>query len=135
LSALEGLDFAYRQNGVLMLFATEHGYESGRKEAKLLGQYGIESRMLDRSGVREMVPHVMPEVIGGLFYPEDAHVIPANLVTGLARVAQSQGAQLHPRTEVLGFEVAGGRITVVQTTRGDFRPNEVVLAGGSWSAG
>jgi D-amino-acid dehydrogenase len=135
LSGLEGLDFAYRQNGVLMLFVTEHGYESGRKEAKLLGQYGIESRMLDCSSVREMVPHVMPEVIGGLFYPEDAHVIPAKLVTGLARVAQSQGAQIRPETEVLGFEVVGRRITAVQTTRGDFRPEVVVLAGGSWSAG
>jgi D-amino-acid dehydrogenase len=80
-----------------------------------------------------MVPCVLPGVIGGLYHPEDAHVIPARFVTGLARVVQDRGVQIQAHTEVLGFETSGNRITGVQTTRGDFRPAEVVLAGGSWS--
>jgi D-amino-acid dehydrogenase len=33
----------------------------------------------------------------------------------------------------LGFETAGRRIAAVRTTRGDFRPGQVVLAAGAWS--
>jgi len=34
---------------------------------------------------------------------------------------------------VIGFETAGKRITKVVTTRGDFNPDQIVLAAGSWS--
>jgi D-amino-acid dehydrogenase len=37
-------------------------------------------------------------------------------------------------TDVTGFEVADGRIRRVRTTRGDFTPDEVVIAAGAWSA-
>jgi D-amino-acid dehydrogenase len=40
-----------------------------------------------------------------------------------------------PRTEVLGFVTAGRRIRGVETTRGDFEADEVVLATGAWSPG
>jgi D-amino-acid dehydrogenase len=135
LSGLDGLDFGYRQNGVLVIFDSEYGFSSGRKESKLLGQYGIESQLLDRAGVIEKFPHLKQEVIGGLFYPEDAHLIPRNLVTGLAQIVQSRGVRVCPQTEVLSFEVSGRRISAVRTTRGDFRPDQVVLASGSWSPG
>ena len=36
--------------------------------------------------------------------------------------------------EVLGFETSGRKVTTVKTTRGDISVEEVVLAGGSWSA-
>jgi D-amino-acid dehydrogenase len=35
----------------------------------------------------------------------------------------------------MGFGKSGKRISVVKTTRGDFRPDQVVLAAGSWSPG
>jgi len=49
------------------------------------------------------------------------------LVTGL-------GVEIHSQAEVVGFEVAGRTITTVRTARGDFRPGEVVLTAGAWSA-
>lgn len=33
----------------------------------------------------------------------------------------------------MGFESAKGKISAVHTTRGDFHPEQVILAGGSWS--
>ena len=51
----------------------------------------------------------------------------------LASIVERQGAKLKTSTEVLGMETSGGRISTVVTTRGDYRPGQVVLAAGAWS--
>jgi D-amino-acid dehydrogenase len=134
LAALEGLSFGFERRGILALFSSPHGHEEGLREARLLAEYGLDFQELDAEAVRERVPQVLPGVVGGVFYPEDAHLNPADFVVGLARVVENQGVRIHTRTEVLGFTASAGRITAVRTTRGDFQPAEVVLAGGSWSA-
>ena len=54
-------------------------------------------------------------------------------MNGMARIAEDRGADLKTETEVIGFETAGKRISKVVTTRGDFNPDQIVLAAGSWS--
>ncbi|MBI3920085.1 MAG: FAD-dependent oxidoreductase [Armatimonadetes bacterium] len=127
------LAFGFERKGMLMLYRTPQGYEGGIREARLLGEYGIEFRTLDNSGVREMEPQILPEVVGGVYYAEDAHLDPRGFVTNLARLAGEKGVDLRPQTEVLWIEADGNRISHVRTTRGDFQPDEVVLAGGAWS--
>ncbi|WP_368859484.1 FAD-dependent oxidoreductase, partial [Methylobacterium crusticola] len=61
------------------------------------------------------------------------HLTPALFVSELARHSRSQGVDIRTQTEVLGFEMDRGRVCRVRTTKGDFAPAEVVLAGGSWS--
>jgi D-amino-acid dehydrogenase len=133
LTATGDLDCGYSRTGILMLYASPKGRDEAVEEAHLLAKYGIETKVLDGDAVRAMEPHVVPAVIGGVFYPGDAHLIPADFVNGLARRAAGMGVRFHPKTEVLGFTTSGKRITTVHTTRGDLQPAEVVLAGGSWS--
>lgn len=133
LAAIAGQDFGYERLGGLYLFNTQTGFDAGLEEVELLRGLGITPQVLDAEGVRQMVPNVQPSVVGGTYYPEDAHLIPDRLVHALARLAQDQGACLRTSTEVLGFETAGRRITAVGTTRGTFKPDQVVLAAGAWS--
>jgi D-amino-acid dehydrogenase len=72
-------------------------------------------------------------VVGGIYYPDYEHVLPESYVKGMARLAENRGAALETETEVIGFETDGKRITRVVTTRGDFTPDQIVLAAGSWS--
>ena len=132
-TSLDGMDCAYEKKGVLYIFRTEHGLKEGRKESRLLSEFGIRSSILDEAHVRELVPQLRPGLAGAAQFPDDAHLDPQLFVTGLARQAQSRGAVFLEQTEALGFETAGHRITAVRTTRGDFRPDQVVLATGSWS--
>jgi D-amino-acid dehydrogenase len=134
LAATGELQFGYTPSGMLELYRSGFRLEAAARETEFLAGYGIPARVLDRAGVVERVPQARPDVIGGIFYPEDAHILPAHFVTELARRAQEAGVCLSLHTEVFGFETGKGRITKVRTTRGDFRPGDVVLAGGSWSA-
>jgi D-amino-acid dehydrogenase len=133
LAAIPGLDFGFRQDGLLMLFRTQRGYEEGLREAERLREIGIDSKVMSALEVRDLEPSVSPTVIGGLYFPREAHLIPVDFVQGLAREAEKLGVRICTSTEVFGWETRGRRICAVKTTRGDFRPDKVVLAGGAWS--
>jgi D-amino-acid dehydrogenase len=135
LMAEERLVCSYKQAGLLSIYNTQHGYEEGVAETRILRQYGIARTMLDRAGVREMEPAASTTVVGGIFFPRDAHLDPALFVKGLAGRIHERGVTLKPGTEALGFETRGRRITGVRTTRGDLRPQQILLATGSWSPG
>jgi len=127
-------DFGYEHNGRLLLFRSQAEMEREIKYSKLLGEYGVKSRILNATEVKDMEPYLQPDIVGGIFLESYAHLSPDRFVLEMARLAEKKGAALQTGTEVLGFETDGGRISSVITTRGDFSPNQVVLAAGSWSA-
>jgi D-amino-acid dehydrogenase len=135
LAALPGLEFGFRQDGVLAVFRTAAGLEHGRHEAAVLEAAGIVAKVVDGEGACVLEPALRRDIAGGVYFPDDAHVTPDRFVRGLARVAEGLGARLLTGTEVLGFTKRGSGITVVETTRGDLAVDQVVLAAGAWSAG
>lgn len=133
LNSLEGMDCAYEKKGLLVVFRTEAGLEDAAAEARLLQEAGVETKVLDAPGAREMEPMLRDDVAGAVFHVQDTHLVPDRFVCQLARYVDGKGVEVRPRTEVLGFETSNGRITSVKTTRGDFAAGQVVLAAGSWS--
>ncbi len=127
------LDFNFEQRGGLYVYLSQAGLEKGIHEAELLHQYGGESAILDTAGVRELSPAIRPAVVGGIYYREDAHLIPDRFVHGMANLVRRQGTEICTSTEVLACETNGGRVVRVVTTRGDYAPEQVVLAAGAWS--
>lgn len=134
LASEEGIRFGFRKDGMLMLFRTEEGYEEGVREAELLKGYGIRSEVLDGDELHDLEPSILPSVVGGIFYPDDASLNPADFVLGLARRVQDLGVRVVPGLEVVGFEVSRRRISRVKTADGDIYADHIVLAAGAWSA-
>jgi D-amino-acid dehydrogenase len=135
LAGIDGFDFGYREDGMLTVFRTAKGYEEGIKEAHLLREGGISLRILGAADAQSLEPTLVPDIVGGVLYPDDASLVPDVFVKGLAGISQRMGVQVRAETEVLGFKIAGDMIVAIETTRGDIEPGQVVLAGGSWSAG
>jgi D-amino-acid dehydrogenase len=130
---LGGLKYGYHRTGLLQIFKTPAGLAEAKEEAHLLNEMGVNVEVLDGDGLRALEPKIRPDILGGLRFPGDAHFTPAEFVQQLACCAERKGARLSTRTEVLGFEVQGRKITTVRTTRGDWHPDEVILAAGAWS--
>lgn len=133
LAATAGFDFGYKGNGSLWVCLSEERLERERKEVLLFERFEIPVRVVDRGDVHELEPALLPEVAGGVFYPNDGHIDPARFVTGLAEKARELGVEIWSQTEVMGFETSERRITRLRTTRGDLQPGQVILAAGSWS--
>ena len=82
---------------------------------------------------QEKVGKLRVEVVGSIYFPQDANLQPARFVGELAKGVAGCGVKIHSKTEILGFEKEGNRLARVRTTRGDFEAYEVVIAGGAWS--
>lgn len=126
-------EFGYKADGSLWVCLSAERLEHEKKEVRLLERFNIPVEVLSRDEVHEREPALLPQVIGGVFYPNDGHIDPHRFVTGLAGQAQSLGVDIRTQTDVIGFESSNGRITRILTTRGDIHAREIVLAAGSWS--
>ncbi len=135
LAARKDLAFGYRKRGMLKAFNTVEGLEGGVEEARILEEAGVETRIVNPAEIGELEPNIRVRATGGVFYPQDAHLIPVEFVRQLARDVEKRGVGIETSTEVIGLETSGRNITIVKTTRGDFAAREIVLAGGSWSPG
>ncbi len=133
LAGRESFDFGFHKDGLLMVFRTKEGYQEGIREARLLAQAGLRNDILDGPSARQLEPSLLPGMSGAVFFRDDAHITPSSFVQGLASIAGRNGARIHEATEVIGFSRKGHRIVAVETTKGTFRPDVIVLAAGSWT--
>ena len=132
--AQEKMDCDFEKIGGLELFLTREKYEAGRHHVEEMRRFGLDMEWLDRDATHALEPAARPEVIGGIHYKEDAHLNPAKFVHRLAEAAKRQGAKILTQTQVLGFECKGQKVKTMWTSQGDFQPEQVVLAAGTWSA-
>ena len=126
-------DFGFRRDGLLTVYRTERAFHAGCREADALQRAGIAVKILHPEAVHTLEPSLRPDVIGAVYFPDDAHATPDRFVRGLAQLAEDAGVTLSTETEVLGFRTDGARVVAVETTRGDIACRELVLAAGSWS--
>ncbi|MGA9118607.1 MAG: FAD-dependent oxidoreductase [Bacteroidota bacterium] len=133
LSHAEGMDFHLTKQGLCMLFATGRGRIACQHEAELAHEVGIEARMVNHDDLGRMDPSVEFRAGGGVFFPGDAHLVPATLMSDLAASLERRGVTLIRNCAVKGFNRSGDAITSVVTSVGDLKSDDVVLAGGAWS--
>jgi sarcosine oxidase subunit beta len=100
---------------------------------------GIDSRLIGPDEVQRLAPamHVGPDatypIMGALHHPPGGIIRHDAVVWGFARGADAGGAEIHPYTEVLGFERSDGRIDAVRTNRGTIRAGQVINCTAGWS--
>jgi sarcosine oxidase subunit beta len=101
---------------------------------------GIDSRLIGPDDVKALAPtmYVGPDatypIMGALYHPPGGIIRHDAVVWGFARGADQGGAEIHPYTEVTGFERRGDRITAVQTTRGNIKAGVVLNCTAGWSS-
>ncbi len=134
LAVLEGIDFSFEKKGVLELFTTQRQFDHGIEDARLMRQHGLQNRVIKTDELKQFIGDMRTAAIGGILFPQDAHLVPDRFVHQLARFVENKGVRLLNSVEVLGFEASGRKVTTVITTRGNFSVEEIVLAGGCWSA-
>jgi len=85
---------------------------------------GIAARLVDAAEVERLCPQLNVSedatypIMGALHHPPGGIIRHDAVVWVYARGADRAGIEIHPYTEVLGFERSNGRITAVQTNRG-----------------
>jgi len=126
-------DFGFHERGLLMLYKTKETEREECETAEFAGHHGIEARILSANEVQKLEPDVKVDVRGGVYFPGDAHLTPQVLVNGLVNYLKEHRVVFQVNTEVTGFEFENEKIKTVQTVRGGYEFDEVIIATGSWS--
>jgi len=133
LAASPGVEFGFSSRGLVVVCESQAGLDSAGHELALLRDLGGDGRALTAADVRVLEPAVSEAIVGGVFFPADAHLQPERLVRCLVDQARARGARIATGHELLAIEREGRRVVRLVTTRGDFTAPEIVLAGGAWS--
>lgn len=83
--------------------------------------------------LRAEEPNITDSQEGALFLPSAGILSPYKATVALAESSLLNGARIELGTCASGFELEGGRITRVRTTRGDLRAGVVINAAGNWA--
>jgi D-amino-acid dehydrogenase len=125
----------FQAHGKLSVFNTQQAFDKACEAAQQSLAAGVPLRILSPD---EMRRHYEPDapfkICGAIFNQEDAHLSSPAFVVGFADVLKGMGVNIHPHARVIDFETAGQTVTLVKTTQGDFKPREIVIAAGTWSA-
>jgi dimethylglycine oxidase len=119
--------------GSLEIATTPERLADLHRRAGLAMSAGIKARVITPGEALKLHPLLAQEkLLGALYVPDDgiARAIRANEVMG--EQAISRGAQFISECEVLAIDQSNGRVTGVQTTKGNFPADIVVSCAGIW---
>ncbi|MEE8506957.1 MAG: FAD-dependent oxidoreductase, partial [Kiloniellales bacterium] len=123
-----------KQNGSLGIATNEGRWEEHRRAADLAKSCGVEVEILTPEQSRELYPLLnIDDVLGAVYFPNDGQANPADATMAYAKGARMAGAQIFEDTKVSGITTAKGRVTGVQTGRGDIKAEVVVNCAGMWA--
>ncbi len=127
-----GIDCEFAEPGADCVFRDAAQMEAYVRQLPALAEMGIESQVIDGRDYLAQEPALLDGVVGAVHYPGDAQLRPDRYVAGLAQAVVAAGGTIETgcQASTAGPDGDGMR---VQTTRGERRAREVVLATGAWS--
>ncbi len=135
--AQEYPEIEMQQKGLLMVSATPVGVKAAVNEMNLVEKYNIPGRKLNAEQIKELEPALKGNLLGGVYFSDEAHAEPLKVVQALAKKAQKLGVKILENTEFkkANFSTDGQKkkIKSIQTSKGEMQADVFVLAAGSWS--
>ena len=127
-------DIEWIQGGNLITFGTEKEQAGWERWVETARGFGLESRVLNRAEIDELVPGNAFDCRGAVWTESDGQAEPRKVTAAFRRAAEGRGAEFH--TDCAAFEILteGGKVTGVVGERGIVRAPTVVLAAGIWSS-
>jgi glycine oxidase len=130
-----GIDIGLRTEGILQVAFTEEEAAGLKSDIAWQRQSGFATEWLSAEDVRELVPGLGPEALGGAHAPEDGGLVPMALREALLEGARKRGMTLVEGQSVERLVVSDGQVTGVETGTGPLPAGAVVVAAGCWSGG
>lgn len=120
------------QRGVISLAHSEHELEINRRWANAIRMNGVDSDILTPAQIKKLVPLINLQSrfpIAGGFIQRRAGISRHDAVVwGYARAASALGVDIIQGCDVSGFDIAGGRVCGVMTSRGRIAADRVVMS-------
>ena len=128
------LNIFYSTRGHFTLAHTDSAVRTMRWRAEVNKHLGVDSELVGTKEIEEACPHMdlscggHAPILGALYHAPGAIARHDAVAWGYGRGADRRGVEIHQKTEVLGIQVDGGRVTGVRTSKGDIATAKVLCA-------
>lgn len=126
-------DFQLERKGLLMLYKTEKSYLHEAEVAQKASFLGLEVNELNKEELQSMEPNIKINALGAIHYECDGHMTPTEFMPKMLDYLRKVGVQIKTKEEVLDIVFNDQKVIAIKTDKGSYKPEEVVMAAGSWS--
>lgn len=126
------IDCEFNESGLDYVYRDPAAFAQGQRDMPLLRELGIPVEAIDGANYQLQEPALKPGIVGALHFAGDAMLRPDRYVAELARLAAARGVAIES-------DCAMQRATrprsawSIETPRGGFSAEHLVLAMGAWS--
>ena len=128
-----GVDPQFQQNGILKVATTPEQMKLLQDGLAWQGELGLDVQWLDRQEVVEKEPDIHPDILGGVFSPQEGSIHGQQYLNSLIHASALMGATFHERVEVIGLERQGDSIIGVKTNNDIVHAGHTVITAGPWT--
>jgi glycine oxidase len=134
LSEETGVDIELDRAGTLYLAFNEHDVSEIRKRYEWQKEAGLEVEKLSPTEIHQLEPFVSPDVLEGLFFPNDWQVENRRLLYALQRFCELNEIKVIENTEITNLLLENGKVIGTETDSEKFFADQVILATGAWTS-
>jgi sarcosine oxidase subunit beta len=128
-----GGECGFRRTGFLHIEPADHVTQL-RRNVEMHKRIGIPTDVISGADVKRLAPLFFTEDIELAAYePESGYADATLTATSFLTAAKERGAVYMQECGVNGALISGGKVTGVQTTRGDFSAPIIINAAGAWA--
>jgi D-amino-acid dehydrogenase len=129
----ETLDCDWELAGSLHAFGSEKEWHAYAREDAAIRKFGLAADKLDRRKMLRLEPSLSPDLCGGWYYPQTAHLRPEKLLAAMYRLLVQKGAAILENTEATGFDASKAYAQSVRTADATHSADMFVVAAGAWA--
>ena len=122
------IDPEWTSSGLLILDCEERD-----QAVQWANSHDMHIELLDRNAIVQSEPQLEGSFDAAMLMPELAQVRNPRLISALNQDLVKRGVTMMEYTEVVSLIEDGGRMTGVETSSGNIRAGQVVIAAGAWS--
>ena len=128
-----GGECGFTRTGFVQIVSPDH-VEHLRANVAMHQRIGIPALLVTADDVKRLAPDFATDDFEIAAYePESGYADPGSTANALMTAARERGARLMQECQVTRIKTAGGRVTGVETNRGEFDAPVVVNAAGAWA--
>ncbi|MCX6058483.1 MAG: FAD-binding oxidoreductase [Chloroflexi bacterium] len=128
-----GGECGFRRTGFLHIEPTHHEAQL-HKNVEMQQRIGIPTSIITGADVKKIAPYFKTDDIAFAAYePESGYADATLTANSFLTAAKELGAVYMQDCEVTAVQISGGKVTGVQTTRGDFSAPIIINAAGAWA--
>jgi len=127
-----GLDAELTKSGLLIL-----GYDEQDVALEWTRAWQVNLQLIEDKEIFELEPNLSPEIIKNqkaIWMPGVSQVRNPRLVKTLRKYIEQQGVKFKEQSKVIDFVINNNKVSGVKTLEGEILADQVIVAGGAWTA-